>query len=160
MQKCQDPVSQPKQTQTHTFTPEWRQASKRSPLLVIELTSFLKYQKPYWIIICVYAAVHISRRKTKNQTPPYTDHSCIQRFICFLVTSFLGQDVFFQFKLEQESYILITILLWLVIYIGEHVWRRYAIRPDYLQTASMEMGCNTTVLIKIDGSIFTASDFC
>lgn len=49
----------------------WWQSSERSPLLVIELTSFPKYQKPCWIIKYVYTGVHISSRSQTLQRPEY-----------------------------------------------------------------------------------------
>lgn len=42
-----------------------------SPLLVIETTSFPKYQKPYWIIKYVYTGVHISRRSQTLLCPEH-----------------------------------------------------------------------------------------
>lgn len=58
--------------------PVWWQSNERSSLLVIELTSFPKYQKPCWIIkMCLYWGTYFWQNKYQPNITMRRTQSCI-----------------------------------------------------------------------------------
>lgn len=95
--------------------PVWWQTPERSPLLVIELTSFSKYQKPCWIIkICLYWGTYFWHRTNRTMYRKQSRACWIspgwrKQFVLFLPWVFfssllsLSSSLYYYYYSEREK---------------------------------------------------------